>query len=105
MIQDRDLTKIVPFITFQAHKDYLTRVLLSPDVKHLATCSADHTAKVWSLDPTYGPSKEVEETKKGASEETGNEKAQPKNNPATATDPTPTTNGHNGIFSSDGTLR
>lgn len=51
------MTKIVPISKFQAHKDYLTRVLLSPDVKHLATCSADHTAKVWALDPDYPPAK------------------------------------------------
>lgn len=57
MIQTEDSTKIVPICTFQAHKDYLTRVLLSPDVKHLATCSADHTAKVWNLDPDYAPAK------------------------------------------------
>jgi G protein beta subunit-like protein len=44
---------------FQAHKDYLTRLLLSPDVKHLATCSADHTAKIWNLDPEYPPAKVV----------------------------------------------
>ncbi|GIK02731.1 TOR complex subunit lst8 [Aspergillus viridinutans] len=57
MIQDAELTRIVPICTFQAHKDYLTRVLLSPDVKHLATCSADHTAKVWNLDPDFPPAK------------------------------------------------
>lgn len=51
------MTRIVPICTFQAHKDYLTRILLSPDVKHLATCSADHTAKVWNLDVDYGPAK------------------------------------------------
>ncbi|KAK2779839.1 TOR complex subunit lst8 [Emmonsiellopsis sp. PD_33] len=73
MIQDRDVTKIVPFITFQAHKDYLTRVLLSPDVKHLATCSADHTAKVWSLDPEYGPARDATEGNPRA-EATENEK-------------------------------
>lgn len=57
MIQDTEVTRIVPIATFQAHKDYLTRVLLSPDVKHLATCSADHTAKIWNLDPEYPPAK------------------------------------------------
>ncbi|GJP97949.1 TOR complex subunit lst8 [Aspergillus niger] len=57
MIQDAEITRIVPICTFQAHKDYLTRVLLSPDVKHLATCSADHTAKVWNLDLDYPPAK------------------------------------------------
>ncbi|CAL5873443.1 uncharacterized protein PFLUO_LOCUS7722 [Penicillium psychrofluorescens] len=57
MVQTEEATRIIPICTFQAHKDYLTRVLLSPDVKHLATCSADHTAKVWNLDPEYGPAK------------------------------------------------
>lgn len=57
MIQQEDKTTIAPIATFQAHKDYLTRVLLSPDVKHLATCSADHTAKVWSLDADYPPAR------------------------------------------------
>ena len=61
LIQDAELTRIVPICTFQAHKDYLTRVLLSPDVKHLATCSADHTAKVWNLDLDYPPAKAAAE--------------------------------------------
>lgn len=51
MIQNRDLTSLVPVTKFQAHSKYITRVLLSPDVRHLATCSADHTAKIWSVDP------------------------------------------------------
>jgi G protein beta subunit-like protein len=57
MLQDAEMTRIVPICTFQAHRDYLTRILLSPDVKHLATCSADHTAKVWNLDIDYPPAK------------------------------------------------
>ncbi|KAJ5689717.1 hypothetical protein N7462_004109 [Penicillium macrosclerotiorum] len=57
MAQTDETTRIIPICTFQAHKDYLTRVLLSPDVKHLATCSADHTAKVWNLDPEFAPAK------------------------------------------------
>jgi G protein beta subunit-like protein len=63
MIQDSEVTRIVPIATFQAHKDYLTRVLLSPDVKHLATCSADHTAKIWNLDPEYPPAKAAAATR------------------------------------------
>ncbi|KAN0084640.1 WD40-repeat-containing domain protein [Elaphomyces granulatus] len=59
MIQDSEVTRIIPMAKFQAHKDYLTRLLLSPDVKHLATCSADHTAKIWNLDPEYPPAKVV----------------------------------------------
>ncbi|KAG0152892.1 hypothetical protein PDIDSM_1099 [Penicillium digitatum] len=57
MVQTDETTRIIPVCTFQAHKDYLTRVLLSPDVKHLATCSADHTAKVWNLDTEFPPAK------------------------------------------------
>ncbi|KIS69081.1 TOR complex subunit LST8 [Mycosarcoma maydis] len=43
-----DFTELQPVTTFQAHEKYLTRVLLSPDVRHLATCSADATVKIWS---------------------------------------------------------
>ena len=50
MIQERDVTSLVPVTRFQAHHQYITRILLSPDVRHLATCSADHTAKIWSVD-------------------------------------------------------
>lgn len=39
----------MPITHFKAHNEYITRVLLSPDVKHLATCSADHTAKIWEV--------------------------------------------------------
>ncbi|PLW27270.1 hypothetical protein PCANC_24811 [Puccinia coronata f. sp. avenae] len=37
--------------TFAAHKRYCLKVLLSPDVRLLATCSADTTIKIWSLMP------------------------------------------------------
>lgn len=77
MLQNREETSIVPVATFQAHKDYLTRVLLSPDVKHLATCSADHTAKVWSLDPNYGPAKAAAEARSAIEEETDKISQQP----------------------------
>ena len=50
MIQERDVTSLVPVTRFQAHLQYITRILLSPDVRHLATCSADHTAKIWAVD-------------------------------------------------------
>ncbi|KAL1955982.1 hypothetical protein VTO42DRAFT_7882 [Malbranchea cinnamomea] len=78
MIQQEDKTIIAPIATFQAHKDYLTRVLLSPDVKHLATCSADHTAKVWSLDPDYPPARaalEERERSNNAGESNGSVQA------------------------------
>jgi G protein beta subunit-like protein len=44
-----DKTSLIPITHFKAHSQYITRVLLSPDVKHLATCSADHTAKIWEV--------------------------------------------------------
>ncbi|KAI9811625.1 MAG: TOR complex subunit lst8 [Pycnora praestabilis] len=53
MIQNRDVTSLVPVTKFMAHHQYITRVLLSPDVRHLATCSADHTARIWSVDPSH----------------------------------------------------
>jgi G protein beta subunit-like protein len=33
---------------FQAHNDYLLRCVLSPDVKMVATTSADKTVKLWN---------------------------------------------------------
>ncbi|KAI1179191.1 WD repeat-containing protein pop3 [Nemania sp. FL0916] len=53
-------TQLLPLTQFSAHKEYITRVLLSPDVKKLATCSADHTARIWSVpmsdtDPAESP--------------------------------------------------
>jgi G protein beta subunit-like protein len=51
MIQNRDTTSLIPVCKFSAHNTYITRVLLSPDVRHLATCSADRTARIWAVDP------------------------------------------------------
>ena len=53
MIQHKEVTSLVPVCKFVAHQTYITRVLLSPDVRHLATCSADHTARIWSVDSTH----------------------------------------------------
>ncbi|KAG8631784.1 hypothetical protein KVT40_000924 [Elsinoe batatas] len=50
MITAKDVTTLVPVTKFRAHQTYITRVLLSPDVRHLATCSADHTARIWGVD-------------------------------------------------------
>ena len=52
MFQSHESTSLLPCRRFKAHKDYLTRLLLSPDVKSLATCSADHTVRIWKIDPT-----------------------------------------------------
>ncbi|OJT14628.1 WD repeat-containing protein wat1 [Trametes pubescens] len=48
-----DLPRFQAVTMFQAHNKYLTRLLLSPDVKFLATCSADTTIKIWSITPNY----------------------------------------------------
>ncbi|RPD80255.1 WD40 repeat-like protein [Lentinus tigrinus ALCF2SS1-7] len=48
-----DLPRFQAVTMFQAHTKYLTRLLLSPDVKYLATCSADTTVKIWSITPNY----------------------------------------------------
>ena len=53
--QDGEVTNLMPLCSFSAHNTYITRVLLSPDVKHLATCSADHTVRTWLVDPTIEP--------------------------------------------------
>ena len=48
--QGNDLVDLQPVTMFNAHPKYLTRCLLSPDSKHLATCSADTTVKIWSTE-------------------------------------------------------
>ncbi|EXJ77732.1 G protein beta subunit-like protein [Capronia epimyces CBS 606.96] len=50
MYQNHDSTTLLPCRVFKAHKDYLTRLLLSPDIRLLATCSADHTVRIWKID-------------------------------------------------------
>ena len=49
LLQQRDITSLIPVCSFLAHTAYITRVLLSPDVRHLATCSADHNARIWKV--------------------------------------------------------
>ncbi|KAG6110143.1 hypothetical protein E4U13_005494 [Claviceps humidiphila] len=63
MQQVYDQTDILPVTHFIAHKEYITRVLLSPDVKKLATCSADHSAKIWEVDDTNPQPEFSKETK------------------------------------------
>jgi len=48
-----DLPRYQAVTKFSAHKKYITRVLLSPDVRYLATCSADTTVKIWSISTNY----------------------------------------------------
>ncbi|KAK8007239.1 short chain oxidoreductase (CsgA) [Apiospora arundinis] len=55
LIQGSHNTQLLPVTHFSAHKKCITRILLSPDVKKLVTCSADHTAKIWvvaDIDPS-----------------------------------------------------
>lgn len=52
MFQNQESTTLSPCRVFNAHKTYLTRLLLSPDIKLLATCSADHTVRIWRIDMT-----------------------------------------------------
>ncbi|KAL5486114.1 LST8 [Sanghuangporus weigelae] len=47
--ESSDLPRFQAITKFQAHNKYLTRCLLSPDVRYLATCSADTTIKIWSI--------------------------------------------------------
>ncbi|KAI5122908.1 hypothetical protein M0805_007586 [Coniferiporia weirii] len=47
--ESSDLPRFQAITKFQAHNKYLTRCLLSPDVRYLATCSADTTVKIWSI--------------------------------------------------------
>jgi len=49
LVQYREKTQLIPLTHFKAHDTYILRVLLSPDVKHLATTAADHTAKIWEV--------------------------------------------------------
>ncbi|KAF2864048.1 WD40 repeat-like protein [Piedraia hortae CBS 480.64] len=54
MVTVREETSLVPVARFKAHGTYITRILLSPDGNHLATCSADHTARIWAVDLERG---------------------------------------------------
>ncbi|PRT54432.1 Target of rapamycin complex subunit LST8 [Wickerhamiella sorbophila] len=53
MLNSRDITSLHPITRFRSHSKYITKVLLSPDVKHLATCSADHTSRIWSTENDF----------------------------------------------------
>jgi len=50
----RNGDELVPFQKFAAHEDYILKCLVSPDVQFLATCSADKTVKIWSLNEEKG---------------------------------------------------
>lgn len=48
-------TDLQPRTMFPAHGKYLTKVLISPDTKNLATASADTTIKIWSSNAATDP--------------------------------------------------
>lgn len=53
MQNQKDMTSLVPVTKFRSHLKYITRVVLLTDMKHLATCSADHTARIWSTEQNF----------------------------------------------------
>lgn len=53
MVNTKDVTSLHPVTRFRSHSKYITKVLLSPDVRHLATCSADHTTRIWSTENDF----------------------------------------------------
>ncbi|KAH3687242.1 hypothetical protein WICPIJ_001773 [Wickerhamomyces pijperi] len=61
MNNQKDSTLLQPVTKFRSHSKYVTKVLLSSDVKHLATCSADHTARIWNIQDSF----ELETTLQG----------------------------------------
>ncbi|MCJ1443724.1 MAG: TOR complex subunit lst8 [Stictis urceolatum] len=71
MLQHHDTTSLIPVTSFQAHSTYVNRVLLSPDVHHLATCSADHNARIWAvIDPSSTGSATGSETPQSSTQST-----------------------------------
>jgi target of rapamycin complex subunit LST8 len=62
---------------FSAHKEAITRILLSPDVKKLATCSADHTAKIWEVRELDLPSRRGGTRRGSARRTNGNSSLRP----------------------------
>lgn len=53
MENNRDETLLTPVTKFRSHLKYITRVVLLTDMKNLATCSADHTARIWSTEQNF----------------------------------------------------
>jgi G protein beta subunit-like protein len=47
---EEDTSRFDPLQRLDAHRAYILRCLFSPDSRLLATCSADHTVKLWRLD-------------------------------------------------------
>ncbi|ORX56688.1 WD40 repeat-like protein [Piromyces finnis] len=47
MKEKGDLTELEAVQKVNAHSKYITKCVLSPDTRSLATCSADNTVKIW----------------------------------------------------------
>lgn len=47
MLEQTDMSTMTAIKSVKAHDAYVTRILLSSDAKHLATCSSDQTVKIW----------------------------------------------------------
>jgi G protein beta subunit-like protein len=71
LITVRDVTTLIPVTKYRAHGTYITRVLLSPDVRHLATCSADHTARIWQVDLERAQKAAINSEANGSGEDEG----------------------------------
>ncbi len=50
----KDGEDFIPQQEMQAHEQYILKCLLSPDNKYLATCSSDHSVKIWEAKKTEG---------------------------------------------------
>jgi target of rapamycin complex subunit LST8 len=86
MFQSQETTTLSPCRVFNAHKTYLTRLLLSPDIKLLATCSADHTVRIWRIDMNEENLELVPELPKQAGTELGAKYPGGATSPADSTD-------------------
>jgi G protein beta subunit-like protein len=43
---------LVPSKPFQAHEDYILKIQIAQDNRHIATCSADKKIQLWTLKPS-----------------------------------------------------
>jgi G protein beta subunit-like protein len=50
-----DVWDLLPITKIQAHTKYLLKSILSPDARFLATCSADFSIKLWSVNSHGNP--------------------------------------------------
>ncbi|KAJ5071605.1 target of rapamycin complex subunit lst8 [Anaeramoeba ignava] len=48
-----NLAEFKPLHKINAHKTYILKCLISPDIKYLATTSADHTVKIWNIEQNF----------------------------------------------------